>query len=67
MAKLAQMCVSGKNTVEKVPHDHPQAEIMRLCANSEKAKAVLGWGPKVSLEEGVARTRTWLEANRWAW
>ena len=64
---LAKLCVSGKNTVDRIPHDHPQAEIMRLCCDSSKAKKLLGWQPKVDLREGVRRTRAWLEENRWAW
>jgi nucleoside-diphosphate-sugar epimerase len=64
---LAGLCVTGENKVEFVRHDHPQAEIMRLCCNPQKAKKLLGWSPRVTLEQGLERTRTWLEANRWAW
>lgn len=64
---LADLCRSGSNRVDFVPHDHPQAEIMRLCCDSSKAKARLGWEAKTSLRDGIARTRAWLEANRWAW
>ncbi len=65
--ELAKLCKSGDNTVERVAHDHPQAEIMRLCCDASKAKRLLGWGPQVDLREGVDRTRTWLKENRWAW
>ena len=65
--KLAELCKSGGNTVKHVAHDHPQAEIMRLCCDSAKAKRLLQWEPAVSLTEGLSRTRKWLEANRWAW
>jgi nucleoside-diphosphate-sugar epimerase len=64
---LARMCATGANAVENVAHDHPQAEIMKLLCDSSKAKRLLGWEPKVSLEEGLARTRAWLAENRWAW
>lgn len=64
---LAAKCCTGKNTVEKVAHDHPQAEIMRLRCDSSKASRLLGWKPSVSLEEGLRRTRAWLADNRWAW
>ena len=40
---------------------------MKLLCDASKAKRILGWEPKVSLEEGLARTRAWLEQNRWAW
>lgn len=64
---LARMCTSGKNTVEHVAHDHPQAEIMKLLCDASKAKRLLGWEPQVDLTEGLRRTRAWLEENRWAW
>lgn len=64
---LAKTCATNGNMVDLVPHDHPQAEIMKLLCDSSKAKRVLGWEPKVSLEEGLRRTRRWLEENRWAW
>jgi nucleoside-diphosphate-sugar epimerase len=65
--QLAAQCVSGTNKFELGRHDHPQAEIMRLCCNPAKAKQLLGWTPQTSLKEGLARTRRWLEDNRWAW
>lgn len=64
---LAKMCATKGNTVDLVPHDHPQAEIMKLLCDSSKAKRLLGWEPKVTLEEGLGRTRRWLEENRAAW
>jgi len=64
---LAERCRTANNRVELVPHDHPQAEIMRLCCDATKAKQLLDWTPSVTLDEGLKRTRSWLEANRWAW
>jgi nucleoside-diphosphate-sugar epimerase len=64
---LAKMCCSPHNAIEQVAHDHPQAEIMRLCCAWSKARRLLGWKPEIDLREGVRRTRAWLEGNRWAW
>lgn len=64
---LARACCSKENRVEHVAHDHPQAEIMRLCCDARLAKSLIGWEPRISLEEGIARTRHWLAENRWAW
>lgn len=64
---LASKCCSEGNKVEHVAHDHPQAEIARLLCDSRKAKEILGWGPRTSLDEGLAKTRAWLADNRWAW
>jgi UDP-glucose 4-epimerase len=64
---LAAKCCSAGNVVDHVPHDHPQAEIARLVADARKAEMLLGWRPATSLEAGLARTRQWLQDNRWAW
>lgn len=63
---LAKMCCSAQNRVEHVPHDHPQAEIMRLCADATKANRLLGWKPRTTLAQGLQKTRDWLAQNRWA-
>jgi nucleoside-diphosphate-sugar epimerase len=65
--ELAQMCLTGANKVEHVPHDHPQAEIARLLADASKAKRVLGWTAKTPLAVGLVKTRQWLSENRWGW
>jgi UDP-glucose 4-epimerase len=67
VSDLAEQCRTSDNRVDFVAHDHPQAEIMRLCCDSTLAKRLLGWSPKVTLREGLSRTRAWLEENRWAW
>ncbi|MDP3278765.1 MAG: GDP-mannose 4,6-dehydratase [Deltaproteobacteria bacterium] len=64
---LAAQCCSPNNRIEHVAHDHPQAEIARLLCDATKAREVLGWTPRTSLEQGLAKTRTWLNDNRWAW
>jgi nucleoside-diphosphate-sugar epimerase len=64
---LAQMIATADNHIEYVPHDHPQAEIMKLLCNPSKALRLLEWEPRTSLKEGLERTRLWLRDNRWAW
>jgi nucleoside-diphosphate-sugar epimerase len=64
---LATMTATNGNRIEHVTHDHPQAEIMKLLCNPGKAERLLGWHPHTSLQEGLERTRRWLQANRWAW
>jgi UDP-glucose 4-epimerase len=65
--ELAAKCCSPSNRVEHVAHDHPQAEIAKLLCDARKAKEILGWTPRTSLDEGLAKTRAWLANNRWAW
>lgn len=40
------------------------SEVERLLADVEKAKAKLGWMPKISLREGLERTISWIRENR---
>lgn len=60
---LAYLISKDKNMIEHVPHIHPQSEIMKLKCNYSKAKMLLGWSPKVSLEEGIQKTRDWLKSK----
>jgi dTDP-glucose 4,6-dehydratase len=39
------------------------SEVERLCASNERARALLGWTPQVSLEDGLRRTIAWIEEN----
>jgi NAD dependent epimerase/dehydratase len=39
------------------------SEVERLLADSTLAKTVLGWQPKVSLEQGLVRTIAWIKDN----
>jgi UDP-glucose 4-epimerase len=67
VTELARRCCGPSNRVEHIAHDHPQAEIMRLRADASKARELLGWTPRTTLDEGLAKTRAWLAANRWGW
>jgi len=44
------------------------SEVVQLCADSGKARKLLGWAPAVALDEGLKRTAHWLEKahpERW--
>ncbi|MBP8820194.1 MAG: SDR family NAD(P)-dependent oxidoreductase [Syntrophomonadaceae bacterium] len=58
--ELASLICKNKQRIKHVPHIHPQSEIQKLLCNYEKAQALLGWQPQISLEEGIARTRDWI-------
>lgn len=60
---LAQLIIKNKEMIEHVPHHHPQSEIMKLVCNNSKAKELLGWEPKISLEEGINKLELWLKEN----
>jgi len=40
------------------------SEVMRLKADNRKAKKLLNWSPKFSLEEGLERTIDWFKENK---
>lgn len=46
--------------------DFHRADMRATWADISKAKALLGWEPKVSLEEGIKRTVEWFLEN-WSW
>ncbi|MEN6461780.1 MAG: NAD-dependent epimerase/dehydratase family protein [Syntrophomonas sp.] len=57
---LALLVCGNPEIIKHVPHIHSQSEIQKLLCNYEKARGLLGWGPLVSLEEGLKRTREWI-------
>ncbi|HVF63584.1 MAG TPA: GDP-mannose 4,6-dehydratase, partial [Casimicrobiaceae bacterium] len=39
------------------------SEVERLLCNGDKARRLVGWTPKIDLEEGLRRTIAWTERN----
>jgi UDP-glucose 4-epimerase len=58
--ELARMIGGDAGRVRHVTHIHPQSEIPKLLCNYGKARELLDWQPRVSLEEGLQRTREWM-------
>jgi len=58
---LAELICSDKSQIVHVSHPHPQSEIKRLVCDATKARDLLGWKPRMSLEDGIHRTRRWIE------
>jgi len=40
------------------------SEVERLCADNEKARTLLGWAPRFTLEDGLTRTIEWISENK---
>ncbi len=40
------------------------SEVERLTANPQKAKIVLGWEPKITLEQGLKQTIVWIQEQK---
>ena len=41
-----------------------KSEVERLLADNSKARELLGWEPKISLDEGLSRTIAWINDNQ---
>ncbi|MCC7119847.1 MAG: SDR family NAD(P)-dependent oxidoreductase [Anaerolineales bacterium] len=40
-----------------------KSEVMKLWASNQKAKELIGWEPRVSLDEGLRRTIEWISSH----
>ena len=40
-----------------------KSEVLQLISNRQLATQLCGWSPKVTLEQGLQHTRTWIEKN----
>lgn len=58
--------ITGKKTKVKTEEERvrpEKSEVLRLCADNSRAKELLGWEPKVSLDEGLKSTVEWISEN----
>ena len=66
---LAAMIVgivgSRSEIVEDTARVRPRdSEVERLLCDNGKARRVVGWSPRVTLEDGLARTIEWIDRHR---
>ena len=40
-----------------------KSEVMKLWASNQKAKEMIGWEPRVSLDDGLRLTIEWISAH----
>ncbi len=59
--ELAGLVEPDAARIVHVPHIHPQSEIAVLRCDPTLAAELLDWRPTVSLPEGLARVRGWME------
>jgi nucleoside-diphosphate-sugar epimerase len=57
---LALLIAGSEDRIVNVPHPHPQSEIWKLRCDPSKAKKLLGWEARTTLEEGIKRTAEWI-------
>jgi len=60
---LALLICKDVERVRHVEHHHPQSEIQKLLCDYTKAKKLLGWEPKISLGEGIEKTKEWIKGS----
>ncbi len=60
---LALLICPDASRIEHVKHHHPQSEITKLLCDNTKARKILNWQPKTSLEEGILKTEDWIKAH----
>src|SRR3989344_6514780 len=56
--------VTGSNSEIKFAESLPEDDPLRRKPDIEKARRVLGWEPKVTLEEGINRLTEYLKSNQ---
>ena len=59
---LALLICKNPQRIRYVEHHHPQSDILKLLCDYTKAKKLLGWMPKTSLEEGIEKTKEWIRS-----
>lgn len=62
---LAEIIIKIVGSTSKITfRDRPTDDPQRRCPDISRARTLLSWEPRVSLEEGLSRTIKWFRANR---
>ncbi|MBU3142318.1 dTDP-glucose 4,6-dehydratase [Clostridium sp. CF012] len=62
--ELAEIITKERVKINHVKHIHPQSEIMKLKCNYNKAKELMDWKPKFTLEQGIEETEQWIKNTK---
>lgn len=60
---LARKIYNSAEKIQYKEHHHPQSEVRRLICDNNKAKILLDWKPRTKLEEGIQKTKEWVETQ----
>lgn len=63
ITELAKLINGETDKIKYVTHIHPQSEIQKLLCDSRYSQKLLGWNPKISLVEGIARSEEFLKTQ----
>jgi nucleoside-diphosphate-sugar epimerase len=61
---LANLICRDTSRIQHVNHIHPQSEIATLVCDRSKARRLLGWEPRTSLEEGIEKTSEFIKSSQ---
>jgi UDP-glucose 4-epimerase len=62
LARVIAETVGGGTT--HIEHDDPRpGDVLRLYANSERARTLLGFAPEIGFRDGLRRLKEWYEAS----
>lgn len=61
--ELAKIISRGRSKINHIAHIHPQSEIMKLKCNYDKARRLLNWEPKYTLDQGIKEIEKWLKKS----
>ena len=62
--KICAIVGKSPNVVLDAQRIRPgKSEVMKLWASNEKAKRMIGWEPRISLDEGLRATIEWISAH----
>jgi NAD dependent epimerase/dehydratase len=63
--KIAALIGSDVTIASEAERTRPSAsEVTRLLAGTSKAKELLGWEPRIGLDEGLKLTTAWMQTHR---
>lgn len=62
LAERVRRAVGSESSIEHIPL--PQDDPARRCPDISEATRLLGWQPKVTLDDGLARTVAWFRGER---
>ena len=60
---LAWQICKKTERIKHVEHHHPQSEIPKLLCDHTKARKLLDWMSKTSLEDGIEKTKEWIRSS----
>ena len=64
VAELARLVAQVTGAGGEVQHDEPRpGDVLRLCADMTRARALLGYEPRITLEDGLRHLLAWYRAQ----